>query len=320
MIKTGRVPSTERARRLCDALGLEFYIGPPRWSTIRELKEKLLTPEEQAALPPEVEQELEKIVSDRYEKIQREAAANISETFRRLEEVAQAVSRELGLDLPLDSLRTVPAELARALGLPDNCTVQEALAAIDARQRQPGAAPTGPEEYVPVDSFLYKEASIKRRALPPWADADSLFLTAASRQVLDAIEPTVPEGNLVVLDMSQTRPLHDGLFMTARPGELGQLAIERVRRSGGKWVLHSGRPDRKPRLGKGSVLYGRVAWHGPATSRDLDTSHTEENLFEINSPKGEKVREAIRAAIDRISDLKSKPATGSVQRRASGSN
>ena len=30
LIKTGRIPSVERVRRLCDALDLEFYIGPRR--------------------------------------------------------------------------------------------------------------------------------------------------------------------------------------------------------------------------------------------------------------------------------------------------
>ena len=28
LIKTGRVPSAERTRSLCETLGLEFYIGP----------------------------------------------------------------------------------------------------------------------------------------------------------------------------------------------------------------------------------------------------------------------------------------------------
>ena len=32
MIKTGRVPSVKRVKALCDELGLEFYIGPPRRS------------------------------------------------------------------------------------------------------------------------------------------------------------------------------------------------------------------------------------------------------------------------------------------------
>lgn len=30
MIRSGRVPSIERVRRLCEALGLECYVGPPR--------------------------------------------------------------------------------------------------------------------------------------------------------------------------------------------------------------------------------------------------------------------------------------------------
>ena len=29
-LKTGRIPSVERVRRLCEVLGLEFYVGPPR--------------------------------------------------------------------------------------------------------------------------------------------------------------------------------------------------------------------------------------------------------------------------------------------------
>ena len=33
MLKTGRVPSAERLRALCDTLGLEFYVGQPRESS-----------------------------------------------------------------------------------------------------------------------------------------------------------------------------------------------------------------------------------------------------------------------------------------------
>lgn len=33
MLKAGRKPSADRLRALCDALGLEFYIGPPRPDT-----------------------------------------------------------------------------------------------------------------------------------------------------------------------------------------------------------------------------------------------------------------------------------------------
>ncbi len=46
LIKTGRVPSVERVRRLCDALDLEFYIGPRRrrfpskpWEEARQVRE-----------------------------------------------------------------------------------------------------------------------------------------------------------------------------------------------------------------------------------------------------------------------------------------
>lgn len=310
-IKTGRVPSVERIRRLCDALGLEFYIGPPRKGRLKELEERVLTPEERARIPPELRQAMEEVVEKDDTEFRREALAGLDRTLRWAIEKAEAISADLRPP------NVVPADLARFLGLKDNCTLQEALAAIEAQRRQLGEAePVGSDEYVPVDSFIYKEASIKRRALPPWAGADSLFLIVASRHILDAIEPTVPEGNHVVVDLSQAQPLHDALFLIARKEEFGPLTLERVLRSGGEWVLLSGRPGRKPRLGKGSMLYGRVAWHGPETSPDLYTSHTEDNLVEINSLEGDKVRAAIRASRDRIS----KPVTGGVQRKATGSD
>ena len=51
------------------------------------------------------------------------------------------------------------------------------------------------------------------------------------------------------MDVSQSQPLHDELFVTATVAGQGWdgLAIERVRRVGDKWVLSSGSPGRKTR-------------------------------------------------------------------------
>ncbi len=118
-------PSVDKARKICEALGLEFYIGPPRKSTITELKEKLLTQEEQKAIPPEVERALESIIADRLdqEKLLSEAAAHIEKILRRLEEAA-SVRRQ---SMPTRTPGGVPVEIARALDLPDDCTLKDAL-------------------------------------------------------------------------------------------------------------------------------------------------------------------------------------------------
>ncbi len=42
MMRRGHVPSVTRMRALCDTLGLEFYIGPPRWGGDSEDREKAI--------------------------------------------------------------------------------------------------------------------------------------------------------------------------------------------------------------------------------------------------------------------------------------
>ena len=290
MIKTGRVPSTERARRLCDALGLEFYIGPPRRSTIRELKEKLLTPQEQATISPELEQAMEEAVAIRQDEIWREAAGNLDKALRKAQEAAEKIRGELS-----PSPNPVPVEVARALGLPDTCTVDEALAAVAeamaalAEQHPGDEAPGAPDEYVPVsdvDGFEFVLFHIRRQALQPWATADRLMGILAANEILTTLVSAVPEGNWVVMDPSYSQPLQNGLFVTMDPA-LGWdgFAIEHVGKVRDKWLLFSGGPGRKPRpLGKNIRLFGRVAWHGRATSRDIRKLKGK-GIFSIAAPR-----------------------------------
>ena len=258
-MRRGRAPSAERLQSLCATLGLEFYIGPPRRRTLEELKESVLTPEERAAIPPKVEQALEKIVADYgREEILREAAGNLKKALDQMEEAAAAAGRKL----PGRTPGGVPVMIARALGLPENtCTLEDALAAIAFGER-----------YVPArDLDGYEMLYIKRQALQPWAGPESLVCILASTEVLVTIESSIPEMDFVVVDVSQHQPLHDELYLTTTAGKgLDGLAIERVRKQGGKWILVSGGPGRKPRtLTETIELYGRVAWHGPADSSDL---------------------------------------------------
>ena len=258
-IKTGRVPSVERVRRLCEALGLEFYIGPPRKSTIKELKESLLTPEEQAKIPPEVEQALEKIIDGRYQEILHEAAEKLGGKLRRQGETAAAS----GQATPGLTPGGVPVEIARALNLSDDQTLQDAIIVL-----------ANIVEYVPVsdlNDFEFHIFFIKRQALQPWVTAERLMGLLASSPPLTAKESTVPEKDWVVLDPTHSQPLHDELYVTKDDDlEWNGVAIERVRKVGDKWMLFTGTPGREPRpLGGNIRLFGRVAWHGPAASRDI---------------------------------------------------
>ena len=268
----------ERVRRLCESLGLEFYVGPPRRDTYEDLKQAVLTPEERDAIPPHVDRALDPIITDSPREILREAAANLEKALDRMEEAAAAAGRETSARTP----GGVPVEIARALDLTDDCTLEDALAAI-----------SGVEEYVPVRDIDGPEMLyVKRRALQPWVDTEGLVCILASNEVLVSIESTVPEGDFVIVDVSQFQPLHDELFLTttASQGRDG-LAVERVRKIGDKWMLVSGGPGRKPRtLTEKITLYGRVVWHGPANSRDLGMIHQ----------SSRRDRNAIKSKIDEL--------------------
>ena len=55
-MRRGRVPSVERFRALCEVLGLEFYVGPPRdnesLTDLRRLKQAIQVTESVLALTP----------------------------------------------------------------------------------------------------------------------------------------------------------------------------------------------------------------------------------------------------------------------------
>ena len=303
-LKRGMDLRLSTVEALCRELGLEIYIGPPRWSTIRELKEKLLTPEEQATITPELEQAMEEAVAHRHDEIWREAAENLDKALRKAKEAAEAISGELS-----PSPNPVPVEIARALNLPPDCTVEQALAAMGEtlakieRQRHADDETTGTsDEYVPVsdvDGFEFLLFSIRRQALQPWAAAERLMGILASSALLTTLEPAVPEGNWVVMDTSYSQPLQNGLFVTMDP-DLGWegFAIERVNRVSEEWLLFSDSPGRKPRLlGKNIRLFGRVAWHGPSDSRDIrgEFEHLK-NLVNYSTEEWAKRHEANVAA------------------------
>ena len=266
-------PSVDKAKELCEALGLEFYIGPPRKGALKELQEKLLTPEEMAQIPPEVQQALEDIIYERDKSLWREAVESLEKALREAKKAADRFDREILLNP-----NNVPVDTVRALGLPPDCTAEEALTAMGEalakieRQRHAGDdTPSGPDEYVPVLDFNDKEAfAVRRLALDPWVDTRSLTFTVASSDEAHSLETSICDGDFVILDDSWDGPVHGALFAFASDYPDIYFDIGRTFRVGDNWLMFSGVPGKKSRtLGKYDILIGRVAWHGPKTSPDL---------------------------------------------------
>ena len=97
--------------------------------------------------------------------------------------------------------------------------------------------------------------AVAEKVLPPWARADQLTCVRAAG---DSMEPTIQDGDLVVIDKDQ-RVAVDGQLFVVRTGE--ELVVKRLRQIGDHWSLvrsHLSRPMRA-----GDVIVGRVAWCGP---------------------------------------------------------
>ena len=100
--------------------------------------------------------------------------------------------------------------------------------------------------------------AVAEKVLPPWARADHLTCMRAAG---DSMEPTIRDGDLVVVDKDQ-RGAVDGQLFVVRTDE--GLAVKRLRWIGGRWNLVSDDSSHLSRPMKvGDVIVGRVAWCGP---------------------------------------------------------
>ena len=107
---------------------------------------------------------------------------------------------------------------------------------------------------------------VAERVLPSWARADHLTCV---RAVGDSMEPTIRDGDLVVIDKDRRTPVDGQLFVVRTAGE---LVVKRLRRVGRHWSLVSDNRSHVSReMAVGDVILGRVAWsnpHGGAQSSD----------------------------------------------------
>ena len=227
--KRRQVPSVDRAAEIAKALGLEFYIGPKRDSI----------PNEEA--PPN------------WVRVMREDMASLgSNILSRLPEPSIRVAED-----------PAPYDSAGPIRLSDDAEVsytgtEKFLPAPYARDVHAAA---GQGEVVFEEAAPFRFA-FPRSILPKWVHPDSLLCI---RTKGDSMEPTLNDGDLILLDYSRTDPL-DGQIFVLRTSD--GLAVKRLRGSGLHWELASDNPAHQPRHVDQNVrVIGRVAWSGPIIGR-----------------------------------------------------
>ena len=201
----------------------------------------------------------------------------------------------------------LPSEIARALDLPRDATVDDAVDAIrkdamasklregvelvqELMERAAAAAALiprliararsregeGPESGVVMIPFppivrlaagtgevVFEESpevsiAVAAEALASWARPERLTCVRAAGS---SMEPTIRDGDLVVVDPARTDPL-DGQLFAVRT-ESG-LVIKRLRRNRGRWLLASDNPTHASHpVAEDDRILGQVAWCGP---------------------------------------------------------
>ena len=116
---------------------------------------------------------------------------------------------------------------------------------------------------VEFDESAHLSIAVAEEVLPAWARADRLACVRAGG---DSMEPTIHDGDLVVVDKDRRVAVEDQLFVVRTRDD---LVVRRVRGVGDRWNLVSDNPAYLPRaMTATDVIVGRVAWCGPHGAAD----------------------------------------------------
>ena len=100
--------------------------------------------------------------------------------------------------------------------------------------------------------------AVAAKVLPSWAREDHLTCVRAAG---NSMEPTIRDGDLLVVDQDQRVGVDNQLFVV-RTGE--GLVVKRLRRIGDHWNLVGDNPAHLSRpMTADDRIVGRVAWHAP---------------------------------------------------------
>ena len=228
----GRSPSVERAAEICDALGLEFYVGPPRAAA--------------------------------------DAAALSPASLRALESSAQALIRVVaeqgGNPIPDDLRAVLTAEQGTPLSAsrisdPDALLVE----AANEDDLPPGARSMGAREVevaagagaVNLDEAPEKGRIWFRRG---WLDRHGIDPTQCVVIGVrgESMEPTLTDGCSILVDRTRTRRRDGGIFVLNTDEG---LIVKRLGKDGRRWHLVSDHPSWKPAPWPSEAkVIGEVRW------------------------------------------------------------
>ena len=199
-ILEGRPPSSRRLSEVCEALGLEFYVGPPR------------VPEGKRMDPRELASELDRLAIE----------------ARRI----------------ADDVEGAPAE------------IDQNVVYVSAPRYEVLAAAGSGEEVLDesVKGYLgFNKTWLREQNL----SASNLAVIEVRG---DSMEPTLHDGDSVLLDMRSPQ-LKDGGIYTLRRG--GELLVKRLRRQGASWLIVSDNLSYVVEsLDEDVDVLGRVVWLG----------------------------------------------------------
>ena len=234
MIKTGRVPSVERVRLLCQALGMEFYVGPPRES-----------PTPAPAAPTEAADAIGQRFSN--EDLRREINAIRSEMAEALDEVISRLPR--------------PAQGLDALAEPESGKVVEfrdpdaEICGLPYRVNIGGAA--GPGAFVDDENVIkligFRRDWLRKNGINP--DKCSLIDVLGN-----SMEPELRDKAIILIDHQRTRRLAGRIFAVRSDDG---LQIKRLEHDNHDWLLVSDHERYKPvRWPREAEVIGQVMWTG----------------------------------------------------------
>ena len=233
----GHPPNLLRAKKICDALGLDLNVGSPHESATRGE----VHPSDLGRLTRTVSQELE----------------------RHTQGLVRVVAAAGGDPIPPEmraGLGHGPRGREDTRKTPASETIETETAAV--------VVPFAANVRFTADSGepVWEETaemavSVARSALASWARPARL---RCARVVDDSMAPTIREGDLVLLDAGRAEPL-DGRVFVVFTGE--GVLVKRLRRTDDRWELESDNPAYEPRAvtGRDRIL-GQVAWAGPPSA------------------------------------------------------
>ena len=232
----GHPPNLLRAKKICDALGLNLSVGLPQE-----------TPPPGEARPHDADGRTQDLSP---------------ELERHTQGLVRAVAAAGGDPIPPEMRATLRHRSTKGHGR-GTATASPVVETETAAVVIPFAADVrlaaGSGEAV-WDETAEMAVSVARSALASWAHPDRL---RCARVVGDSMAPTIRDGDLVVLDLERAEPL-DGQVFGVRTDE--GLVVKRLRHVDGRWHLNSDNPGHEPRPVTGAEqILGQVAWSGPPT-------------------------------------------------------